>query len=189
MGKVKVVSKNNQVSVKVKSTKDEQLNQNMAELLSNTAVEGFLPFHIVSDNNGFAAEYGTAGYETAKEFFKNRVIDQHTFSVFMKSSVNALSGMSAYNMEYGNVMVSLDTVLIESATGKALYLYYPATGYNNGEFYNVFLDEILRMIRTPMNSDVSFMVRLKELLKQPENMTWNILGEYADSIGYSFIEW
>ena len=34
MGKVKVVSKNNQVSVKVKSTKDEQLNQNMAELLS-----------------------------------------------------------------------------------------------------------------------------------------------------------
>jgi dihydroorotase len=46
MGKVKVVSKNNQVSVKVKSTKDEQLNQNMAELLSNTAVEGFLPFHI-----------------------------------------------------------------------------------------------------------------------------------------------
>ena len=102
MGKVKVVSKNNQVSVKVKSTKDEQLNQNMAELLSNTAVEGFLPFHIVSDNNGFTAEYGTAGYETAKEFFKNRVIDQHTFSVFMKSSVNALSGMSAYNMEYGN---------------------------------------------------------------------------------------
>ena len=182
MGKVKVVSKNNQVSVKVKSTKDEQLNQNMAELLSNTAVEGFLPFHIVSDNNGFTAEYGTAGYETAKEFFKNRVIDQHTFFVFMKSSVNALSGMSAYNMEYGNVMVSLDTVLIESATGKALYLYYPATGYNNGEFYNVFLDEILRMIRTPMNSDVSFMVRLKELLKQPENMTWNILGEYADSI-------
>lgn len=38
------------------------------------------------------------------------------------------------------------------------------------------------MIRTPMNSDVSFMVRLKELLKQPENMTWDILGEYADSI-------
>ena len=140
MGKVKVVSKNNQVSVKVKSTKDEQLNQNMAELLSNTAVEGFLPFHIVSDNNGFTAEYGIAGYETAKEFFKNRVIDQHTFSVFMRSSVNALAGISAYNMEYGNVMVSLDTVLIESATGKALYLYYPATGYNNGEFYNVFLD-------------------------------------------------
>lgn len=40
MGKVKVVSKNNQVSVKVKSTKDEQLNQNMAELLSNTAEIG-----------------------------------------------------------------------------------------------------------------------------------------------------
>ena len=112
MGKVKVVSKNNQVSVKVKSTKDEQLNQNMAELLSNTAVEGFLPFHIVSDNNGFTAEYGIAGYETAKEFFKNRVIDQHTFSVFMRSSVNALAGISAYNMEYGNVMVSLDTVLM-----------------------------------------------------------------------------
>lgn len=182
MGKVKVISKNNRISVKVKSIKGEQLNQDMAELLSKTAVEGFLPFSIVTDNNGFTAEYGIAGYETAKEFFKNRVIDQHTFSVFMKSSVNALAGMSAYNMEYGNVMVSLDTVLVESATGKALYMYYPATGYNNGEFYNAFLDEILRMIRTPMNSDVSFMARLKELLKQPENMTWDMLGEYADAI-------
>ena len=90
--KVKVVSKNNQVSVKVKSTKDEQLNQNMAELLSNTAVEGFLPFHIVSDNNGFTAEYGTAGYETAKEFFKNRVIDQHTFSCIYEEQCQCVVG-------------------------------------------------------------------------------------------------
>ena len=74
MGKVKVVSKNNQVSVKVKSTKGEQLNQNMAELLSKTEVEGFLPFYITSDGSSFSAEYGIAGYETAKEFFKNRVI-------------------------------------------------------------------------------------------------------------------
>ena len=80
MGKVRVVSKNNQVSVKVKSTKGEQLNHSMAELLSKTEVEGFLPFYITSDGSSFSAEYGIAGYETAKDFFKNRVIDQHTFS-------------------------------------------------------------------------------------------------------------
>lgn len=182
MGKVKVVSKNNQVSVKVKSTKGEQLNQNMAELLSKTEVEGFLPFYITSDGSSFSAEYGIAGYETAKEFFKNRVIDQHTFSVFMKSSVKALSGMSAYNMEYGNVLVSMDTVLVESTTGKALFMYYPADGYQNGLFFNMFLEDVLSIMRTPVNTDVSFMVKLKELLKHPENMTWDILDEYADSI-------
>ena len=182
MGKVKVVSKNNQVSVKVKSTKGEQLNQNMAELLSKTEVEGFLPFYITSDGSSFSAEYGIAGYETAKEFFKNRVIDQHTFSVFMKSSVKALSGMSAYNMEYGNVLVSMDTVLVESTTGKALFMYYPADGYQNGLFFNMFLEDVLSMMRIPANTDVSFMVKLKELLKHPENMTWDILDEYADSI-------
>ena len=182
MGKVKVVSKNNQVSVKVKSTKGEQLNQNMAELLSKTEVEGFLPFYITSDGSSFSAEYGIAGYETAKEFFKNRVIDQHTFSVFMKSSVKALSGMSAYNMEYGNVLVSMDTVLVESTTGKTLFMYYPADGYQNGMFFNMFLEDVLSMMRIPANTDVSFMVKLKELLKHPENMTWDILDEYADSI-------
>ena len=182
MGKVRVVSKNNQVSVKVKSTKGEQLNHSMAELLSKTEVEGFLPFYITSDGSSFSAEYGIAGYETAKEFFKNRVIDQHTFSVFMKSSVKALSGMSAYNMEYGNVLVSMDTVLVESTTGKALFMYYPADGYQNGLFFNMFLEDVLSMMRIPANTDVSFMVKLREFMKHPENMTWDILDEYADSI-------
>ena len=83
----------------------------MAAYLSGVAVEGFLPFYIVTDAEGFTAEYGAAGFETAKEFFKNRVIDQNTFYNFMDSSVKALAGMSAYNMEYGNVLVSLDTVM------------------------------------------------------------------------------
>lgn len=182
MGKVKVTSKNNQVTVQIRSSNGEQLNQNMAAYLSGIAVEGFQPFYIVTDTEGFTAEYGAAGFETAKEFFKNRVIDQNTFYNFMDSSVRALSGMSAYNMEYGNVLVSLDTVLVESRTGRAMYLYYPVYGYNNGKFFNDFIGDIISMIETPSNADMSYIGRLNDILKHPDNMSWETLKEYTESI-------
>ena len=182
MGKVKVTSRNNQVTVQIRSSSGEQLNQNMAAYLSGVAVEGFLPFYIVTDAEGFTAEYGAAGFETAKDFFKNRVIDQNTFYNFMDSSVKALSGMSAYNMEYGNVLVSLDTVLIESRTGRAMYLYYPVYGYNNGNFFNTFLGDIISMLVTPSDADVSYIGRLNDMLRHPDSMSWDALKEYADSI-------
>ena len=74
MGKVKVVSKNNQVSVKVKSTKGEQLNQNMAELLSKTEVEGFLPFYITSDGSSFSAEYGMQDMKQLRNFLRTELL-------------------------------------------------------------------------------------------------------------------
>lgn len=182
MGKVKVTSKNNQVTVQIRSSVGEQLNQNMAAYLSGVAVEGFLPFYIVTDAEGFTAEYGAAGFETAKEFFKNRVIDQNTFYNFMDSSVKALAGMSAYNMEYGNVLIALDTVLIESRTGRAVYLYYPVYGYNNGKFFNDFLGDIISMLMTPSDADMSYIGRLNDMLRHPDSMSWDALKKYADSI-------
>lgn len=182
MGKVKVTSKNNQVKVQIRSSNGEQLNQNMAAYLSSVNVEGFLPFYIVTNSEGFTAEYGAAGFETAKDFFKNRVIDQNTFYNFIDSSVKALSGMSAYNMEYGNVLVSLDTVLVESRTGRAMYLYYPVYGYNNGNFFNTFLGDVVSNMTTPSATDVSYIERLNDMLRHPDSMSWDTLKEYADSV-------
>lgn len=182
MGKVKVTSKNNQVTVQIRNSNGEQLNQDMAAYISSKYVEGFLPFYIVTDDEGFTAEYDAAGFETAKEFFKNRVIDQNTFYNFMDSSVKALAGMSAYNMEYGNVLVSLETVLVESGTGRAMYLYYPVYGYNNGKFFNDFLGDIISILMTPSNADISYIGRLNDMLKHPDSMSWEALKEYADSI-------
>ena len=182
MGKVKVISKNNQVSVQIENIRGEQLDSNMVSSLSNTTVEGFLPFFIASNNSGFTVEYGAAGVMTAKDYFKNRVIEQNTFATFMESSVKALSGMNAYNMVYGNVLISLDTVLIEYSTGKALYMYYPVTGYNNGMYFNTFLSDILKMMKTPKNADLTYLGKLNVLLRNPDSMSWDILNNYIEDI-------
>ncbi|MGN0321308.1 MAG: DUF6382 domain-containing protein, partial [Lachnospira sp.] len=176
MGKVKVISKNNQVSVQIENIRGEQLDSDMVASLSNTTVEGFLPFSIASNNSGFTVEYGATGVMTAKDYFKNRVIEQNTFATFMESSVKALSGMNAYNMVYGNVLISLDTVLIEYSTGKALYMYYPVTGYNNGMYFNTFLSDILKMMKTPKNADLTYLGKLNVLLRNPDSMSWEVLN-------------
>ncbi len=44
-------------------------------------------------------------------------------------------------------------------------MYYPADGYQNGLFFNMFLEDVLSMMRIPANTDVSFMVKLREFLK------------------------
>lgn len=182
MGKVKVISKNNQVSVQIENIRGEQLDSDMVASLSNTTVEGFLPFSIASNNSGFTVEYGATGVMTAKDYFKNRVIEQNTFATFMESSVKALSGMNAYNMVYGNVLISLDTVLIEYSTGKALYMYYPVTGYNNGMYFNTFLSDILKMMKTPKNADLTYLGKLNVLLRNPDSMSWEVLNNYIEDI-------
>ena len=68
MGKVKVTSKNNQAKVQIRSSNGEQTKLNMAAYLSSVNVEGFLPFYIVTNSEGFAVRYGAAGFETAKDF-------------------------------------------------------------------------------------------------------------------------
>lgn len=182
MGKVKVNSKNNQVYVQIRSTAGEQINVNAASELSRTMVEGFLPFSITTDNDGFTTEYRASGVVTVKEFFRNTVIDQYTFWAFMDSSIRTLTGMSAYNMEYGNVLIDLDTVAVDPSTGRALYMYYPVYGYNNGMFFNVFLSEILKMMKTPKDADLSYLGNLNTILMHPESMSWDILKNYAESI-------
>lgn len=182
MGKVKVNSRNNQVYVQIRSTAGEQINVNAATELSRIMVDGFLPFSITTDNGGITTEYRASGLVTAKEFFKNTVIDQYTFWAFMDSSVRALTGMSAYNMEYGNVLIDVDTVAVDPSTGRAFYMYYPVYGYNNGMFFNVFLSEILKMMKTPKDADLSYLGNLNTILMHPESMSWDILKNYVESI-------
>lgn len=186
MGKVKVNSRNNQVYVQIRSTAGEQINVNAATELSRIMVDGFLPFSITTDNGGFTTEYRASGLVTAKEFFKNTVIDQYTFWAFMDSSVRALTGMSAYNMEYGNVLIDVDTVAVDPSTGRAFYMYYPVYGYNNGMFFNVFLSEILKMMKTPKDADLSYLGNLNTILMHPESMSWDILKNYVESIRTQF---
>lgn len=182
MGKVKVDSMNGIVNISVKSAKGEQINYALANMLISRGVPGIIPFRITQSKNDFTFEYSVSQVVTLRQYFTNNFISQNAFATFLKSCVDILGSLENYQLNYSNVLIDMDTVLVDIATGRAWFLYYPVINYSNGKFFNTLLTEILAIMRIPVNSDASYLGRLNNMLFNPEAMSWGALGIYADSI-------
>lgn len=182
MAKIKSSSNNMQVRVFVKSTKGEMLNANISPDLLAGKVPGFAPVLINNTGAEFTADYTVGGAISAKDYFKNNIIDRQRFYIFLKSSINALRNIGKYNMVYDCVLIGLDTVAINVNTGEAIFMYYPGDGFTNKKFFNTFLSDVLNVLHTPKGEDLTYLATLKNILDYPQNMTWDSLEDYAKSI-------
>ena len=84
---------------------------------------------------------------TTLDNYKNDVLSMvdegRGLYIWGKSTGNGKTSWACKIMSYFFRKIAFNTGL----ENEGLYIFLP-TGYNNGEFYNVFLDEILRMIKT-----------------------------------------
>lgn len=181
MKKAKVNSKNGLVKIILKSSSNEQLDIGTVNKLT-MGMDGFLPFKVTMGNGGtFSLLYEANGYVTLKEYLK-KPIGKLAFKVLVESSTDIMANITNNGLNYANVILDLDSVLVNTGNGKVMFIYYPVFGYTNGKYFNTFLADIMKNMKNPKNEDISHLTRLNMLLKNPSNLSWEAIKDYTSSI-------
>ena len=176
MGRIKTVSRNNTIEITVKSVKNEQLDVQMADWLSRNIAADFIMPRFERKGDKFTVIYHAPGVVTLKNFLK-MPIGKEVMCILLDSVVKKLSLLGNNHMQYSNVLIGLESVLVNPATKKVMFLYYPVIGYNNNIFVNLFLEEIIKIHKTPKGESNAYLSELQGLLKNPGALTWDILNQ------------
>ncbi|MGN0384158.1 MAG: FHA domain-containing protein [Eubacterium sp.] len=181
MGKIKVNSKNGNYCCTIKMSKSERINPQMANGFLSRKVDGFIPFVITPDKDSYEIVYSARGFISLREFLK-KPIGQREFYLLLDSIVGTLSKLGENAIEYGSVMMELDTIAIECNTNKVYFLYYPIIGYNNNKYFNVLLDEVVKKMKPSKGTNTRYIEELQKLLANPTYMSWESLKHYISTI-------
>jgi len=179
--KIKVSAKKEVVSVTIKSTSNERLDINAVNII-NMGVKGFAPLRINNDNSGkFIVNSELRGFTTLKDYIK-KPVNKMMFKSLIESSFSIMSDIDNNQLQYSNVILELDKVLVNRIDGQVLFIYYPAIGYNNGKYFNSFLEEIIKNMKANKREDTSYLNELNMMISNPATMSWNRLKQYVTGL-------
>lgn len=178
MGKVKVSNKNGTVTVNVKSDSNENIDMNTVQWFAANPTAGYITPAVSMAGNKFVVSYIANGCTTLKAYIKQGM-NQQRFVTIIESLVETLSTMSVHNLNYSNLLLQLNTVLVNQATGKVEVIYYPVGGFNNSKYFNVFLSEILSEVKTDKKSDNTYLTEFNQIISDISNLSWDVLKEYV----------
>ena len=179
MGKVKVSSKNGMVTVKVRSDNGENIDMNTVQWLAANSTAGYIAPAVEFNGSKFTTTYTAMGCTTLKHYIKDG-INTERFLMIIESLVDILSTMSVHNLNYSNVMLEMNTVMVNQSTGRTVLIYYPVTGYNNSKYFNMFLGEIYNSIKINKKADNTYLTEFEQIINDVSNLSWDVMKQYVN---------
>lgn len=167
MNNYKVVNKNNNLILVAKCQKNQQLNLKEVELLQRYSLDFIVPLHIEIKGHKFILHYNITGYITMKQLLAN-TMNKALFTSILEDFINVTKQINRLYLNYKNLELDFDYILINPSTKKLAFLYIPIQYYDNGRALKDFFTVLIQNSTFSTKEDTSYVKEFIQVLSRPD---------------------
>lgn len=141
--KRKEIYKNGVSQVVIKSMKGQAVSDREVYAVNNQEIEGLLPVEVIKKGSSFKLLYNLTGLMTLSDFLLTPM-NRESFAHLLRNILEVLKNMQKAYFNQHALNMNLDSVMVNPAKQRLLFMYIPIQGYDSGCSLRAFLLEIIQ---------------------------------------------
>lgn len=175
--KRKEINKNGVSQVVIKSVKGQAVSDREVYAINNQEIEGLLPVEVIKKGNSFKLIYNLTGLMTLSDFLLTPM-NRESFARLLQNILEVLKGMQKAYFNQHALNMNLDSVMINPAKQRLLFMYIPIQAYDGGSSLRAFLLGIIQAGSFVKEDDSDYVKEYIRILNEGINFSVFELEEY-----------
>lgn len=176
MNKFKIATRNNVTLFIMKSLKGQQLADRDVEALQNNKMGRMLSLKVERKRSSFTLNYDITGYIPLKDYLVG--MDKKKFGILLDDIISTVKEMQVSYYYHRNLIMDLDHVFVDPASGHIYFLYIPIQYFDNGVEFKSFLLSIAQKAVYEKDEDTAYVREYIKILNKGVNFSLFELEEY-----------
>ena len=130
MNKFKIVTRNHNKYLCVKSQKGQQLNMNEVEVITNRKVVGLLHTQVQHKGSGFKLDYNITGYITLSEYLRS-TLNKPLFAMLLGNIFTIFQNMQTSHFSFKNLLLNQNQIFVDPASKNIFFVFLPIQYFDN----------------------------------------------------------
>lgn len=181
MRKCKILTRQGRRLLWIKSQKGQQVNEREAVALSRREVRGLLPVEAVQKGAVYELFYDLTGCVTLRSFLA-APLSRGSFAGLLQDVLDTLRGMQETYFNAELLMLDVERVMVETATGRLRFVYVPLAGHNCETPLREFLLDLVRHCAFTPGENTDYVREYITLLNKNPHFSAFELEEYIDRL-------
>jgi len=181
MIKSKILTRQGRRLLWIKGQKGQQVNEREAVALSRREVRGLLPVEVVQKGATYELFYDLTACVTLRDFLA-APLSKGSFAGLLQDVLETLRGMQETYFNAELLMLDVERVMVENATGCLRFVYVPLAGHNCETSLREFLLDLVRHCAFTPGENTDYVREYITLLNKSPHFSAFELEEYIDRL-------
>lgn len=179
--KPKIINKNNQMLVRIQTTKGEQLSAREADALSRDLIQSLFPVKVTLKGKQHQFVFDVAGYMPLPNYLKSGLRKQH-FAALLSDAFYTLKDLQNRFFSITSILLSHQFVFIHPVTKKVRFVFVPIQLYDGGVSIREFYLGIAKLTTFSQGENTDYVDEYLSILSHGINVSMFELEEFIQRI-------